>query len=159
MLSFTWLWDIYDCHLLVLLSFIIEILTQFPNVNLFSQVILAAKTDSRLANNNLPADIQKLRCRACYEALCFAPQIEAMGKVKIWFLYVQWLFNVILTYMVTVVVGGPHEIIWHLHCSALTIWEGHSCLHWMHTWFISWWSRWTKKDQVILLQLCDSEFN
>lgn len=46
-----------------------------------AQVIRAAKSDSRLANNNLPADIQKLRCRACYEALRFAPQIEAMGKV------------------------------------------------------------------------------
>ncbi|KAL9396322.1 hypothetical protein Peur_010575 [Populus x canadensis] len=47
------------------------------------KIILAAKTDSRLANNNLPADIQKLRCRACYEALCFAPQIEAMGKLLV----------------------------------------------------------------------------
>ena len=48
---------------------------------LFYQVIRAAKSDTRLANNNLPSDIQKLRCRACYEALRFAPQIEAMGKV------------------------------------------------------------------------------
>ncbi|KAK6257333.1 hypothetical protein QUC31_000792 [Theobroma cacao] len=45
------------------------------------QVIRAAKSDSRLANNNLPPDIQKLRCRACYEALRFAPKIEAMGKL------------------------------------------------------------------------------
>ncbi|KHG12866.1 hypothetical protein F383_16850 [Gossypium arboreum] len=45
------------------------------------RVIRAAKSDSRLTNNNLPSDIQKLRCRACYEALRFAPQIEAMGKV------------------------------------------------------------------------------
>ncbi|KAF5740197.1 hypothetical protein HS088_TW11G00263 [Tripterygium wilfordii] len=47
------------------------------------QVIRAAKSDSRLANNNLPPDIQKLRCRACYEALRFAPHIEAMGKLLV----------------------------------------------------------------------------
>ncbi|XP_059631312.1 O-fucosyltransferase 7-like [Cornus florida] len=47
------------------------------------QVIRAAKSDSRLANNNLPPDIQKLRCRACYEALRFAPLIEAMGKLLV----------------------------------------------------------------------------
>lgn len=47
------------------------------------QVIRAAKSDSRLANNNLPPDIQKLRCRACYEALRFAPRIERMGKLLI----------------------------------------------------------------------------
>ncbi|XP_060173259.1 O-fucosyltransferase 7-like isoform X1 [Lycium barbarum] len=45
------------------------------------QVIRAAKSDSRLANNNLPPDVQKLRCRACYQALRFAPPIEAMGKL------------------------------------------------------------------------------
>ncbi|KAF2291585.1 hypothetical protein GH714_025911 [Hevea brasiliensis] len=47
------------------------------------QVIRAAKSDSRLANNNLPPDIQKLRCRACYEALRFAPRIEEMGKILV----------------------------------------------------------------------------
>lgn len=44
------------------------------------KVIHAAKSDSRLANNNLPPNIQKLRCRVHYDALRFAPAIEALGK-------------------------------------------------------------------------------
>ncbi|KAL5992545.1 O-fucosyltransferase 7 [Asimina triloba] len=47
------------------------------------KVIRAAKSDLRLANNNLPSGIQKLRCRAFYEALRFAPHIEAFGKLLV----------------------------------------------------------------------------
>lgn len=50
-----------------------------------SQIIRASKSDSRLANNNLPANIQKLRCRVHYDALRFAPPIEALGKASIVF--------------------------------------------------------------------------
>ncbi|KAG8076829.1 hypothetical protein GUJ93_ZPchr0006g40579 [Zizania palustris] len=47
------------------------------------QVIRAAKSDSRLANNYLPPDIQKLRCRTFFQALRFAPPIEALGNLLV----------------------------------------------------------------------------
>ncbi|XP_010460001.1 PREDICTED: uncharacterized protein At1g04910-like [Camelina sativa] len=47
------------------------------------KVIRAAKSDSRLANNNLPPDIQKLRCRSCYEALRFSLKIKSMGQLLV----------------------------------------------------------------------------
>ena len=38
------------------------------------------KTDARLANNGLPLEIQKLRCRVNFNALRFTSQIEELGR-------------------------------------------------------------------------------
>lgn len=44
------------------------------------EIVHFTKTDARLANNGIPDEVQKLRCRANYHALRFAPPIEALAK-------------------------------------------------------------------------------
>ncbi|XP_059436811.1 rhamnogalacturonan I rhamnosyltransferase 1-like [Corylus avellana] len=44
------------------------------------QVLHFTKTDYRLANNGIPEELQKLRCRANYEALRFTTSIEEIRK-------------------------------------------------------------------------------
>lgn len=44
------------------------------------KVLHLNRTDARLANNGLPVEIQKLRCRVNYASLRFTSQIEELGK-------------------------------------------------------------------------------
>ncbi|GFQ01086.1 uncharacterized protein at1g04910 [Phtheirospermum japonicum] len=44
------------------------------------KVVHLNKTDARLANNGLPQDIQKLRCKVNFSALRFTAQIEELGR-------------------------------------------------------------------------------
>uniref|UniRef100_A0A804R218 O-fucosyltransferase family protein n=1 Tax=Zea mays TaxID=4577 RepID=A0A804R218_MAIZE len=44
------------------------------------KVVHLNRTDARLANNGLPMETQKLRCRVNYASLKFTPQIEELGK-------------------------------------------------------------------------------
>ncbi|KAJ6364749.1 hypothetical protein OIU76_029671 [Salix suchowensis] len=44
------------------------------------KVVHLNKTDARLANNGLPLEIQKLRCRVNFNALKFTPKIEELGR-------------------------------------------------------------------------------
>ncbi|KAK9154486.1 hypothetical protein Sjap_001966 [Stephania japonica] len=56
-------------------------LTQVQILPLFRKhkVIYFTKTDTRIANNGIPVEFQKLRCRVNYEALRFAPHIKDIG--------------------------------------------------------------------------------
>ncbi|KAI8541772.1 hypothetical protein RHMOL_Rhmol08G0088300 [Rhododendron molle] len=44
------------------------------------KVVHLNRTDARLANNGLPIEIQKLRCRVNFSALRFTPEIEELGR-------------------------------------------------------------------------------
>ncbi|XP_058086930.1 rhamnogalacturonan I rhamnosyltransferase 1-like [Magnolia sinica] len=44
------------------------------------EVIHFNKTDARLANNGLPTELQRLRCRVNYHAIKFTSRIEALGN-------------------------------------------------------------------------------
>ena len=44
------------------------------------KVVHLNRTDARLANNGLPIEIQRLRCRVNFNALRFTGQIEELGE-------------------------------------------------------------------------------
>ncbi|KAL6192923.1 hypothetical protein ACLB2K_034009 [Fragaria x ananassa] len=53
--------------------------TILPRIKKY-EVLHFTKTDTRLANNGIPVEVQKMRCKANYEALRFTPPIEELGK-------------------------------------------------------------------------------
>ncbi|XP_015895227.3 rhamnogalacturonan I rhamnosyltransferase 1 [Ziziphus jujuba] len=50
-----------------------------PRINRYG-LLHFTKTNTRLANNGLPVELQQLRCRVNYKALRFTTRIEEMGK-------------------------------------------------------------------------------
>ncbi|CAN0896253.1 Rhamnogalacturonan I rhamnosyltransferase 1 [Linum grandiflorum] len=50
-----------------------------PRIKSF-EVLKLTKSDGRLANNGIPDEVQKLRCRVNYQSLRFAPPIQKLAK-------------------------------------------------------------------------------
>ncbi|KAL5206068.1 hypothetical protein ABZP36_034277 [Zizania latifolia] len=73
------------------------------------KVVHIPKSDSRLANNGLPIDIQRLRCRCLYQALRFSDPIENLGQV----------LSQHNTY--TTEAFGASKITWKIYCSSSAI--------------------------------------
>ncbi|MCO5607584.1 hypothetical protein L7F22_061781 [Adiantum nelumboides] len=48
-----------------------------------NKVVYFTHSDSRLANNDLSINIQKLRCRSCYRALRYTEPIESLGRTLV----------------------------------------------------------------------------
>ncbi|KAK9934942.1 hypothetical protein M0R45_022064 [Rubus argutus] len=53
--------------------------TVLPRIKKY-EVLHFTKTDARLANNGIPVEVQKMRCKANYKALRFTHPIEELGK-------------------------------------------------------------------------------
>uniref|UniRef100_A0A7C9E2W0 O-fucosyltransferase family protein n=1 Tax=Opuntia streptacantha TaxID=393608 RepID=A0A7C9E2W0_OPUST len=62
----------------------LEVLTLIPNQSVFSYGIAAISPFShRLAFDNMPIEIQRLRCKVNFQALTFVPHIKALGDALV----------------------------------------------------------------------------
>ena len=59
------------------------------------KIIRFSKTDTRLANNGLPLEMQILRCKVNFEALKFTNHIEELGKKVVKYLQAKGTFLVL----------------------------------------------------------------
>lgn len=88
-----WLLD-SDSHASILHSVCAERVSIVQILPLFGkyEVVHFNKTDARLANNGLPIELQRLRCRVNYQALRFTDQIESLGNKLVQILQAKGYF-------------------------------------------------------------------
>ncbi|CAN1313111.1 Rhamnogalacturonan I rhamnosyltransferase 1 [Linum perenne] len=67
-------------HLLENLKFATLARTQVLPIFKKYGIVRFLKTDARLSNNELPQEVQKMRCRVNYEGLKFTPALEKIGN-------------------------------------------------------------------------------
>ena len=94
-------WIYYFCLLLVHFHCLAKwcahsaLLNQILPLIKKQKIIRFSKTDTRLANNGLPLEMQILRCKVNFEALKFTNHIEELGKKVVKYLQAKGTFLVL----------------------------------------------------------------